>query len=343
MHIGKTIGISVVVALLVSLLPVASEAQGVDDGRRLGLLTGQELALFGEVVVSTPPMNTPPSEYLDATGLLEALSVAFSVEGPNNSGYRALVLNEVLEFRSSKHAQQFMASRQREALQEVETDQAAPIALDQILPSIFSREGVVAQALYQVDEDGLVNVVLILQQGSFVAGVRMMIYASDVDQLTERVRNGATLAELANPNKGITVGLDMMLHVGRGMLSIATAPSPTKDDDKSVANLVGPAWYGNSVASFWRHLTDQGQTCPAWSTAENCHHLATWTRPYGNSPHYIGSGGDNATCGSNHGCISQWTWWLLTPESRLGVPKSFYFTGIGPMTASNYTASVWYD
>lgn len=338
MHIGRISGISVGIALLVSILPLLSEAQGIDDDGRLGLLRAQDLAPFGEVLISTPPMKPPPSEYPDAAGLQEALSVAFSVEGPPTSGYRALVLNEVLEFRSPKDAQRFMVSKQQEALQEVKAGQTTPIDLNEMPKSTFSQKGVAANALYRVDEDGIVNVVLILQRRTFVAGVRMMIYASDVDQLTERVREGATLAELANPAKAITVGLEMIVHIS----TVILAAPPSSREDRLSPRLV-PDWYGTCAASFWRHLTEQGQTCPAWSPAGNCHHLATWTRPYGNNPHYTGSGGDSATCASSHGCISQWTWWLRTPESRLGVPKSFYFIGIGPMTISNYIASVWYD
>lgn len=39
------------------------------------------------------------------------------------------------------------------------------------------------------------------------------------------------------------------------------------------------------------------------------HFLARWKNgSYGSNQHFVGPGRDGATCGSNHGCISSWTY-----------------------------------
>lgn len=61
------------------------------------------------------------------------------------------------------------------------------------------------------------------------------------------------------------------------------------------------------------------------------------------NPHYLGPGGDAATC--DYGCISTWNWWgsppvvLLTPKSWLNWP----WTTSGPRwTGSNYQADCFF-
>lgn len=101
-------------------------------------------------------------------------------------------------------------------------------------------------------------------------------------------------------------------------------------------------WVVNN-ANGWTHQTVGGQGCGAHDWDENCHHLVTWNLPQGNNPHYHGTGGDNATCLTTHGCIGNWAWWLQNPQSRLGVPKTFYFPQSwgGAQNANSYSASVW--
>lgn len=54
------------------------------------------------------------------------------------------------------------------------------------------------------------------------------------------------------------------------------------------------------------------------------HVLAVWTAPWCRRQQYLGPGGYQDTCSSPHGCIDQWTGWLLSPESKLGVPSSWW-------------------
>jgi hypothetical protein len=73
------------------------------------------------------------------------------------------------------------------------------------------------------------------------------------------------------------------------------------------------------------------------------HFLAVWNLGSGNNQHYIGPGGDAATCGSSHGCIDHWTWWMnpLYGPSKLGIPKSFLLLNPDRWNGSNYQANVW--
>lgn len=61
----------------------------------------------------------------------------------------------------------------------------------------------------------------------------------------------------------------------------------------------------------------------AWSGGRP-HILAVWTAPWCRRQQYLGPGGYQDTCSSPHGCIDQWTWWLQYPESKLGVPLSWW-------------------
>lgn len=72
------------------------------------------------------------------------------------------------------------------------------------------------------------------------------------------------------------------------------------------------------------------------------HFLARWSNGRsGSNQHYVGSGGDGATCRSNHGCISSWTWWSSENNyARLGIPKSFYLTSSSARNARNYFAYI---
>jgi len=114
-----------------------------------------------------------------------------------------------------------------------------------------------------------------------------------------------------------------------------------------VSSRKGLLWWTSARASHWVHQSASGAPCGAWDPSGDCHHLAVWGYPHGHNQHYQGLGGDALTCklGGEHGCISNWTWWLQVPESRLGIPKTFYFGAAwsGSMNAHNYSATVWVD
>ena len=66
------------------------------------------------------------------------------------------------------------------------------------------------------------------------------------------------------------------------------------------------------------------------------------------SPHYLGPGGDDATCGSGSGCISQWNWvgdshnWLLVPKCWLhSDPTCLLIRVTERWTRDNYRATCY--
>lgn len=110
------------------------------------------------------------------------------------------------------------------------------------------------------------------------------------------------------------------------MVERATAPAPSSPS---------PEWWGEGARAY--RIEDAG----------NWEYLANWSHPYGYGPHYWGTGGDGTTCqfGGEHGCISNWVWWLLSPESKLGLPKTFMIGAAwsGAGDANNYSATVWME
>lgn len=362
-------------ALVLTLLPsAAARAYGDETPGEWGILQPADMASYGETTVSTPVMDADLSQYPDLLGMKGGLTTAISVVSPRPGDYSALIINDSIAFLSTDAARSFIQGKIEEVKQSSRSDGVEPVSLDVTLQRTILENGVEVYAVRQVDSDGLAVFDILLQKEAFVAGIRVMVFASTLradtdegsiehaqkiytDRVTQAFSKGATMLDIADLDRGLAVGAELTEHAIGALLarSGVTAPivnGPAGFDENRPA-LTGPDtevgaspdWYGTSSASFWRHMTAQGESCGALNPDENCHHLATWTRPYGNGPHFVGSGGDAATCNSNHGCISQWTWWLLTPESRLGVPKSFYFPYVlsGSMVASNYTASVWYD
>lgn len=84
------------------------------------------------------------------------------------------------------------------------------------------------------------------------------------------------------------------------------------------------------------------KTDVAFYTWGNPHYGAFFTGSNGRNQHYLGSGGDGATCGSNHGCIGTWNW-HGNAVSTLIIPKSWYTTGFNAQNHLNYRADLWFD
>jgi hypothetical protein len=75
-----------------------------------------------------------------------------------------------------------------------------------------------------------------------------------------------------------------------------------------------------------------------WGT--NPHHGAFFYGYNGSNQHYLGSGGDAATCSSNHGCINTWNWWSGS-QNVLLLPKSWLHSYSARWNSSNYEATTW--
>ena len=85
----------------------------------------------------------------------------------------------------------------------------------------------------------------------------------------------------------------------------------------------------------------------AYTTGVEPHFAAFFnTGRNGTNQHYLGPGGDDATCSSSAGCIRNWNWWGDN-LSKLLVPKSGWLLNDPPWGSrwqgSNYQADLWYD
>lgn len=116
----------------------------------------------------------------------------------------------------------------------------------------------------------------------------------------------------------IAVLLALLLGPASGM-ALAQKPPPQ------------PTWWGRVIATRWED---------AWSGGR-LHKLTVWNLPFCHSQEYLGPGGYADTCSSNHGCIDQWTWWLRTPESKLGVPYLWWLFKPERRNINNYRATCW--
>ena len=87
---------------------------------------------------------------------------------------------------------------------------------------------------------------------------------------------------------------------------------------------VGPVLAERSVPSqlngSWATTTAY-QVAVAYWTGIEPHYGAFFSGGHGYNQHYLGPGGDAATCSSSSGCIGNWNWWgndlnvLLVPKS----------------------------
>lgn len=77
------------------------------------------------------------------------------------------------------------------------------------------------------------------------------------------------------------------------------------------------------------------------------HYGAWFSGSNGTSPHYLGPGGDSATCGSGSGCISTWSWWgtnravLLLPKCWLYQTMCLFNQYPDRWSGNNYQATMY--
>lgn len=95
---------------------------------------------------------------------------------------------------------------------------------------------------------------------------------------------------------------------------------------------------------YWRVFTANSFGIVFWQYIEP-HYGATFSGQNGYNPHFLGVGGDSATCGSSAGCIANWNWWGANYHVLL-VPKNGWLSQQVPWVgdrwkAWNYQATVW--
>lgn len=335
------------------------------------LIEPQELNSLGKVQVIT--QYQPVTENAPIQGWIQARSSTLAVISQRPGEYIGEVTTTAYQFSSSLAAEESLSTipelQGREGMVHDES------LLDLNLAKQPSAQGLGANAVYWEDEDGFQNYGVWFQIDAYVVDVRITAFAASFSNdllipstlsareqsaeytrlLSQKIEKGVSFNQLVNRDRAkwfghrlLSLTLEKLLDSTRqegnqdgingGLSSDANDPSNSA---------LAPDIYGSGVhAVTWTHQTTSGAPCGSMSAAEDCHHLATWNQPYGNSAHFVGEGGDPATClySGPNGCISGWTWWLYSPISRLGVPKTFYFlwAGHGAMESWFYTATVWF-
>lgn len=72
------------------------------------------------------------------------------------------------------------------------------------------------------------------------------------------------------------------------------------------------------------------------------HYGAFFTGSDGRNQHYLGPGGDAATCSSGSGCISTWHWWGPATSTLL-VDFSWYWSHSDHRNKNNYQANMLFN
>lgn len=83
-----------------------------------------------------------------------------------------------------------------------------------------------------------------------------------------------------------------------GTIALVSASPQTGSLDTQIYSPMG-IWITTTAYNVGRV---QGSICPFIEFG------AFFSGEYGHNQHYLGPGGDTATCSSNHGCISSWNW-----------------------------------
>lgn len=100
-------------------------------------------------------------------------------------------------------------------------------------------------------------------------------------------------------------------------------------------------WWTTTRAYKVDHVFDDPPFVP--------HYGALFNGTHGYNQHYLGPGGDAATCNSGSGCISAWNWWGTEGDVLL-LPKCWLFSTLcvsgqipDHWNAQNYQATMFFD
>ena len=89
---------------------------------------------------------------------------------------------------------------------------------------------------------------------------------------------------------------------------------------------------------FWTYTSPYTWEYPVVDGRPHVLGVGSGQQGYGQT--YNGPGGFNDTCPSRHGCIDQWSWWQIHPQSKLGIPSAWFWDITKPARreGSNYKA-----
>ncbi len=335
------------------------------------IIKPQDLATLGQVQVIVPEQ---PVEKAPIQGWIRAYSSTIAIASEKAGAYVGEVASTSYEFSSPQKAQEALS-----VLPEAQGKGSVVgggSLLDPRLVQRLANQGLDVKVVHREDEDGLQNYGAWFLIDSYVVDIRITTFASKLSDeitispstspeeqaaeyirvLSQKIKQGMPFEQLVNRDKARSLGEQLLNHVLGRLIEASQTEAMLNDVSKnslasvpfSTVQAPSPKMWGSGAhATGWVHQTVDGTPCSAFSLSDACHHLVTWNYTYGNDPHYIGDGGDGLTCLLNggHGCISEWSWWLLYPQSRLGVPKTFYFGAAagGAMESWFYTATVWFN
>ena len=132
----------------------------------------------------------------------------------------------------------------------------------------------------------------------------------------------------------VFVLLALLLSAGP---STALAQEPPPVDSPALTHVQGKEPEGGiGPLGLWMYTNPSRWEYPF--VGGRWHVLGVWSGRSGYGQAYTGPGGYSDTCSSSHGCIDTWTWWLTYPESKLGIPFTWYWGSSNRRVLENYWA-----
>jgi len=285
MRKGKFLLVFTVLALMVSLGPGVVVAQKppsegpVSEGHFL--IRPDDVAAFGNVQIAEPEGSVESREAIDRrplAGWEEGYSTVLLVTSPQSDEFVALIYSASYKFTSpqvGETALDTLPEPIEDYSWEMVVKDDVSVFDDDLVGSLAGRSWHLWRG---IDNEGMPAYFLWIQSGPYVAEVYLNVLQE-------------------------SVGHQLLNHIARRVIQraggAASAETPTRPLPAwSPRARPGPEWWFSGARAD--HF--EFPCC--------VHVLAVWTFPYGHDPHFHGAGGDATTCSSNHGCISNWTWWL---------------------------------
>jgi len=278
------------------------------------LVRPDDVAAFGDVEVAVIEGSIRDRKAIDCrplTGWEEGRSIDLIITVPESGEFAALINSASYKF-SSPHVAQMALDALPDPIKDYSwesvVEDAMSVCDEDLMESLERRSW---RMWHGIDDEGVPAYVLWIQAGSYIVEVHVNVLQEAFGQkLLNHIAGRLTGRKVRDVSSAETFR-------GQSFLPPIASPSPRW-------------WYSGARADHFEF------PC-CW------HVLGVWQFPHGNSPHFHGTGGDATTCSSSHGCISSWTWWLTTPQSKLGIPKGWWATNFnnGSGSPSNYSATVW--
>lgn len=337
MYCGKAMIVYVGMLIIVILgIYVPAVEAGTGAAMNVGqhhLLALSDVVEFGKAVAFMPEGSVDERLALDPRplkGWIEGRTTDVVISDFDTGAFVAMLNHTSYQFSSPQAAELALADLP-DPLKEYEWKTITNDDASLLDVSMLKSVGSTWHTWRGTDDEGMPAYVLWLQRGSFISELHVNVLDEATGrQLFPRVV-GKLLGKLST-HPSLTTSVkqsidgspvkDEVLENGDGSQEIA----PTATDFQ-------PQWWLANARA-------RGFEFPCcW------HVLAVWDHPQGHDPHFHGAGGDATTCVNNggHGCINEWVWWLREPNSKLGVPKTWYSTNFhnGSNNANNYSATVW--